>query len=39
MVRLLIEAGAATGGIDLSPGNAKPPSAEVAELLREYGVG
>ncbi|HEY7323753.1 MAG TPA: ankyrin repeat domain-containing protein [Streptosporangiaceae bacterium] len=38
-VRLLIEAGASTAGISLSPDDAKPPSAEVAELLRSYGVG
>lgn len=38
-VRLLIEAGASTAGISPSPGDAKPPSAEVAELLGSYGVG
>lgn len=37
-VRMLIEAGASTEGISLSPDAAKPPSAEVAELLRSYGV-
>jgi hypothetical protein len=35
---MLIEAGASTEGISLSPDAAKPPSAEVAELLRSYGV-
>jgi ankyrin repeat protein len=38
-VRVLIEAGASTQGISLSPDNPKPPSADVAELLRTYGVG
>jgi len=38
-VRVLIEAGASTGGLDLSPDALKPPSPEVAELLRTYGVG
>ena len=38
-VRLLIEAGAAADGIDLSPDNSKPPGADVAELLRGYGIG
>jgi len=37
-VRTLIEAGAATEGIVLSPDDPKPPSPEVAELLRSYGV-
>ncbi len=38
-VRSLIEAGASTGGITLSPGDPKSPSPEVAELLRGYGIG
>jgi hypothetical protein len=38
-VRALIEAGASTACISLSPDDPKPPSAEVADLLRTYGVG
>jgi hypothetical protein len=38
-VRTLIDAGAATNEITLSPDDLKPPSPEVAELLREHGVG
>jgi len=38
-VRLLIEAGASTRDITLSPDDPKPPSPEVAELLRGYGIG
>lgn len=38
-VRVLLQAGAATQEITLSPEEPKPPSAEVAELLRQYGVG
>jgi ankyrin repeat protein len=38
-VRVLIEAGASTRGLSLSPDAQKPPSPEVAELLRTYGVG
>ena len=38
-VRILLDAGASTEGISLSPDDPKPPSAEVAELLRSYGVG
>lgn len=38
-VRILVEAGASTGDITLAPDADKPPSAEVAELLRGYGVG
>ena len=38
-VRVLIEAGASTQGLSLSPDAEKPPSPEVAELLRSYGVG
>jgi hypothetical protein len=38
-VRTLIEAGAATNEITLAPDDPKPPSPEVAELLREHGVG
>jgi ankyrin repeat protein len=37
-VRTLLEAGAATEGIVLSPDAQKPPSPEVADLLRAYGV-
>jgi ankyrin repeat protein len=37
-VRTLIEAGAATDGLVLSPDDAKPPSPEVAALLRSYGI-
>ena len=37
-VRTLIEAGAATEGIVLSPDDPKPPSPEVADLLRAYGI-
>lgn len=38
-VSLLIEAGAALDGITLEPDDPKPPSPEVAELLRRHGVG
>ncbi len=38
-VRALIEAGASTHGISLSPDDPKLPSADVAELLWEHGVG
>ena len=38
-VRTLIEAGASTQDITLSPDDLKPPSLEVAELLRGYGIG
>jgi hypothetical protein len=38
-VRILIEAGASTAEITLSPDDLKPPSSEVAELLRSYGTG
>ena len=38
-VRVLIEAGASTQNLDLSPDALKPPSPDVAELLRAYGVG
>ena len=37
-VRLLIEAGASTQDITLSPDDPKPPSPEVAEFLRGYGI-
>ncbi|MGO9189214.1 MAG: ankyrin repeat domain-containing protein [Streptosporangiaceae bacterium] len=37
-VRILIEAGASTQSITLSPDDPKPPSPEVAELLRGYGI-
>jgi len=37
-VRTLLEAGASTEGMVLSPDDAKPPSPEVARLLRSYGV-
>ncbi len=38
-VRVLIEAGASTQGISLSPDDPKPPAADVAGLLRAYGAG
>jgi ankyrin repeat protein len=38
-VRTLIEAGASTQGITLSPDDPKPPSPDVAQLLRGYGIG
>jgi ankyrin repeat protein len=38
-VRALLDAGASTEGLTLSPEDPKPPSPEVAALLREYGVG
>ena len=38
-VRLLIEAGSSTQDITLSPDDPKPPSPEVAGLLRGYGIG
>jgi ankyrin repeat protein len=38
-VRTLIEAGASTHEITLSPDDPKPPSPEVADLLRQHGVG
>jgi len=38
-VRALVEGGASTQGLELSPDAQKPPSPEVAELLRTYGVG
>ena len=38
-IRTLIEAGASTQGITLSPDDPKPPSRDVAELLRGYGIG
>ena len=37
-VRTLLEAGAATEGIVLSPDDPKPPSPEVAGLLRSSGI-
>jgi ankyrin repeat protein len=37
-VRSLLEAGASTAEITLSPDDPKPPSGEVAELLRSYAV-
>lgn len=37
-VRTLIEAGASTDGLILSPDDEKPPSPQVAELLRGYRV-
>jgi hypothetical protein len=37
-VRVFVEAGASTRDITLSPDDAKPPSPDVAELLRGYGV-
>jgi hypothetical protein len=38
-VRTFVDAGASLEEITLSPDDLKPPSAEVAELLRGYGVG
>lgn len=38
-VRALIEAGASTAGVTLPPDDPKPPSPDVAELLRGYGLG
>jgi ankyrin repeat protein len=38
-VRILIEAGASTRDVTLSPDDAKPPSPEVAQLLRDHGIG
>ena len=38
-VRTLIEAGASTQGITLSPDDPKPPSPDVGQLLRGYGIG
>ena len=37
-VRTLIEAGASTRDITLSPDDPKPPSPEVAQVLRGYGI-
>jgi len=37
-VRTPIEAGASTEEISLSPDDPKPPSPDVAELLRGHGV-
>jgi ankyrin repeat protein len=37
-VRMLLDAGASTGGIVLSPDDPKPPSPEVAALLRARGI-
>jgi len=38
-VRTLIEAGASGEGLTLSPDDLKPPSPEVAQLLRALGIG
>jgi hypothetical protein len=38
-VRTLVEAGASTAEVTLSPDDLKPPSDAVAELLRSYGIG
>jgi hypothetical protein len=38
-IRTLIEAGASTADITLSPDDPKPPSPEVAQLLRQSGTG
>lgn len=38
-VRALLAAGASTAEITLSPDAQKPPSVEVAQVLREHGVG
>ena len=37
-VRALLEAGSSTEGITLSPDDPKPPSEDIAELLRAHGV-
>ena len=37
-VRALLDAGASLEGVTLSPDDPKPPSADVAELLRAHGV-
>lgn len=37
-VRILLQAGASTEGIELSPDNRKPPSPQVADILRAAGV-
>jgi ankyrin repeat protein len=37
-VQALLDAGASLDGVRLSPDDPKPPSAEVAELLRAHGV-
>jgi hypothetical protein len=37
-VSALLDAGASTGGITLSPDDPKPPSPEVAALLRTRGI-
>jgi ankyrin repeat protein len=37
-IQALIEAGASTAGVTLSPDDPKPPSPEVAQLLRSYGI-
>lgn len=38
-IRTLIEAGASTAEVTLSPDDPEPPSPEVAQLLRGYGIG
>jgi hypothetical protein len=38
-VRTLIEAGAPTEDITLSADDPKPPSPDVAQLLRDHGIG
>jgi ankyrin repeat protein len=38
-IRTLIDAGASTADITLSPDDPKPPSPQVAQLLRDYGIG
>jgi ankyrin repeat protein len=38
-VQALFEAGASIDGLTLSPDDPKPPSPEVAQLLRDHGVG
>jgi ankyrin repeat protein len=38
-IRALIEAGASTADITLSPDDPKPPSPQVAQLLRAYRIG
>lgn len=38
-VTLLLDAGASTAGITLTPDDPKPPSPEVEQLLRDRGIG
>ena len=38
-VRILVDAGASTDPITLAPDDPKPPSPDVAQLLRDHGIG